>query len=262
MKQRFSRPTIVAATALMNEQLTQAAFTNFVLGLGPNIPIRGDSVSVSKRTGDFLKYLDENPDRQVDGGLLREVLVETLVAELSHRFFGWETPAGMGLRRALEIDGYTVVDGELIRTLPAEVGLPEADERLLALMSKHRFDTARGHLDQARAAHASSNWAAANSQTRTFFDALLDEIAERLDPTAASLSSGQQRRERLASIGFLSVDLNEWSANGTGFINGLVRRLHPHGPHPGLSDDEDSTFRLHLVLITADLLLKRFDTLI
>jgi hypothetical protein len=53
--------------------------------------------------------------------------------------------------------------------------------------------------------------------------------------------------------------LTEWDDDGKGFINGLVRRLHPHGSHPGLSGQDDSTFRLHTILLVARLLLARFD---
>ena len=42
---QFSRPTRVATIASMNEQLTQAGLTNFVLSLGPNIPIRREDNS-------------------------------------------------------------------------------------------------------------------------------------------------------------------------------------------------------------------------
>jgi hypothetical protein len=261
MKKKFSRATIVTATVVMDNELTQAAFTNFVLSLGPNILIRGETVSVSKRTGDFLKYLDDNPDRQVGGDWLSDVFVEKLVARLPISSYQWESLHRIALLRALKIDGYTMVDGKLMHALPAEIELPEAEEQLLTLLSKHGFVTARGHLGQARVAHTRGDWAAANSQTRTFLDALLDEMAERLDPTAASLPSGQPRRERLASLDFFISGLNEWSPKGTGFINGLVRRLHPEGAHPGLSNEDDSTFRLHLVLLTTDLLLKRFDAM-
>jgi hypothetical protein len=88
---------------------------------------------------------------------------------------------------------------------------------------------------------------------------LLDGIAEHLDPTASTLGSGQLRRTKLAALEFLSIPLNEWNNDGKGFINGLVKRLHPQGAHPGLSDEEDCTFRLHVVLLTAALLLRRFD---
>ncbi len=118
----------------------------------------------------------------------------------------------------------------------------------------------RTNLEQALENHARGRWAAANAQLRTFFDALLDGIAERLDPASATLASGQQRRAKLAAMNFLSIPLNEWDNDGRGgFINGLVKRLHPQGAHPGLSDDDDCTFRLHIVLLTAALLLRRFD---
>lgn len=35
--------------------------------------------------------------------------------------------------------------------------------------------------------------------------------------------------------------------------------LHPEGSHPGLSDIDDSTFRLHLVLLVTANILKRVD---
>ena len=41
-------------------------------------------------------------------------------------------------------------------------------------------------------------------------------------------------------------------------FNGLFNRLHPEGNHPGLSDEDDSTFRLHIVIIVARLLLRRY----
>jgi len=84
-------------------------------------------------------------------------------------------------------------------------------------------------------------------------------MAVKIDPTAENVGSGQARRRKLAAAGFLSRELNEWDDNGLGFINGRAKRLHPQGSHPGLSDGDDSAFRLHIVLITARLLLVRFD---
>ena len=147
-------------------------------------------------------------------------------------------------RRALELDGFMVSGNTLHRALPLDVGLPAAQSEVDRLLDKHGLTTPKGHLKQALDAHGRGDWAAANSQIRAFFDALLDDVVGKLDASAATLSSGQPRRAKLAAIGFLSRDLNEWADNGTGFVNGLVRRLHPQGPHPGLSDQEDSTFRL------------------
>jgi hypothetical protein len=146
--------------------------------------------------------------------------------------------------------------------LPEVVDLPDAQDEVDALLEQHRFTTAKGHLDQARSAHGRGEWAGANAQIRTFMDSLFDEIAERLDPARATRAgTGQPRRTILASMTppFLLRSLNEWDDNGCGYFNGLIRRLHPHGSHPGLSEDEDSTFRLHIVLLTARLVLRRFS---
>ena len=101
-------------------------------------------------------------------------------------------------------------------------------------MQKHEFATPEGHLEQVFVANVQGNWASANAQLRTFFDVLLDGIAEKLDPSIDSLNSGKAQRSKL---GFLSIELNEWDNNGKGFIKGLFKRLHPNGAHPGLSND-------------------------
>jgi hypothetical protein len=137
--------------------------------------------------------------------------------------------------------------------------LAEAESDLLRLLVRHGFGIAKGHLEQAFDNHARGQWAPANASLRGFLDGLLDAIAEKIHPSAARLDSGQPRRTKFAARGFFIRELNEWDDDGKGFINGLTKRLHPHGSHPGLSDQDDSTFRLHIVLITARLLLVRFD---
>jgi hypothetical protein len=120
-------------------------------------------------------------------------------------------------------------------------------------------------LDQAIQSHSLGNWAAANSQVRSFLESLFDETAYRLDPNAPhGQNQGEARRQLLANITppFLSRDLNEWSDDGKNFVNGVFKRLHPQGAHPGLSGDEDCTFRLHLVLLLARLFLRRLDAVL
>jgi len=211
---------------------------------------------------------DEQPLRCIDGGkLFADAIVEKAVSYLpsAQAAFSWHEPPPLSddqsaLLHALDRDGFAVTDGLLRRTLPTAVNLPEAEDEIVRLLNKHRFAVANGHLEQAFANHSSGQWAAANSQIRSFLDSLLDEIAEKINPSVAGMPSGQPRRTQLAAQGFLSRPLNEWDDNGLGFINGLVKRLHPHGSHPGLSDQDDSTFRLHTVLLTARLLLARFDS--
>ncbi|WNO54117.1 hypothetical protein [Stakelama saccharophila] len=61
----------------------------------------------------------------------------------------------------------------------------------------------------------------------------------------------------LANKGFLATDRNEWTQDGKNFINGLFKMLHTDGSHPGLSDEDHSTFRLHLVIVSARTFLRR-----
>lgn len=261
---RFSRRTFVAAVGVL-ERLTQAKLSRLLLELGRDVDgaVDGEGVSVTKRLNGLIRFADGNPGHAADGGdSLIDAVVERAAALLPAED-GWREPRPdeASFKRSLLGDGYVATDGVLRRILPAELGVPAAEDEISRLLSKHGMATTKGHLEEALKTHSDGHWAAANSQIRTFLDSLLDEIAERLDPSAASLPTGQARRTKLAAAGFLGRDLNEWADDGKGFLNGLARRLHPRGPHPGLSDDEDCTFRLHVVLLTARLLLVRFDSM-
>jgi hypothetical protein len=274
---QFSRRTVLAAIDFIVSCNTHASLTRYLQGLGQEVEaaVRVEPASKATRLTDLIRFVDRAPAWfKVEGKSVSQTLVEDAVSLLPPPFERptWFTPEEVeeqikreaqtpqgAFRRALQLDGFLVTDGALRRELPIDVGLPGVQSEIDRLLAKHGFSTPKGHLDQALDGHARGNWAAANSQIRAFFDALLDQIAEKLDASVTGLPSGQARRGKLAALGFLSRDLNEWADNGTGFINGLVKRLHPQGAHPGLSDKEDSTFRLHVILLTARLLLTRFD---
>lgn len=142
--------------------------------------------------------------------------------------------------------------------LPEEVDLPATDDEVHQLRKHFNFVVPMGHFDQAIEAHTRGDWAAANSQTRSFLEGLLNDIAVQIEPQKASQQpSSENRRALLAECGFLSKGRNEWTADGKNYVNGLFKMLHTDGSHPGLSDEDHSTFRLHLALITGRALLRR-----
>jgi hypothetical protein len=239
----------------------------FLLEYGLEKSVRGDSRA--NRANALGRHLIGDPDGlSEDGENLTDSIVGKLVesavrssmdgypGEFSFDVFKQNYPA---LHRGLERDGFTAEGGQLRRALPAAVDLPSADDEVHALLNQYGFAVPRGHLDQGIAAHARGDWAAANAQFRPFIESLFDSIAEHLASGAALPPAGNQRRTWLANRNppFFLGNLNEWDGQGRGFIEAFFRRLHPAGAHPGLSDEDDSTFRLHLVLLVARNLLRR-----
>lgn len=202
--------------------------------------------------------------RDDTGNLVADAVVEhavRIMPELIHR---WDEepeslPQHACLLRALNQDGFKVVGRAIQRALTPELALPQAEDEIERLLRKFGFGTLKGHLDQARAAHSRGDRAAANGHLRAFYKGLFDDIARTLDPGAGALPSSESRRDCLAQLGFLDERLNEWGAGGKNFVNGLFKRLHPDGAHPGHSDQKDSTFRLHVVLPTGRLMLARLE---
>jgi hypothetical protein len=258
---RFSRRTGIAAIGVIEWGAGHSALRRLFLTWGPIIAEQCESGNISDRCSSLIRLLDHDAGlRTYDGELLQDVIVEKAVELLPKASYGEPhyQDVHLAFLRTLDRDGFRVVDGALRRDLPGEFFLPQAEDETFLLLKRHTFSRSQGHLTQALEAHTQGNWAAANAQIRTFVESLLDEIVARFGPPAG-LTSGHAGRAKLASEGFFIRDLNEWNDRGTGFFEGLMNRLHPHGSHPGLSDQEDSTYRLHIVLLTARLLLNRFD---
>lgn len=255
----FTRPTILAAAEMLGRH-TQASFDTMVLRLAleDEIP-EGSGLSVAKKCGLVARAVLARPDQVVhtlDGSVtLPEALVREAVALVRPRFT-W--PEQTALSRGLARDGYVIEIAEdsdstwLRAALPDEVALPATDDEVRGLLRQLSFHVPAGHLDQAIEAHTRGDWAAANAQLRTFFESLFDGIAFAVDgAAAANCANSENRRAMLAAKGFLATDRNEWTQDGKHFIGGLFKMLHTNGSHPGLSDEDHSTFRLHLVLVSA-----------
>jgi hypothetical protein len=220
--------------------------------------------TIADRFRRFFILIRDNPVIQYDGRYVRELVVEeaALYAPTPFQPVPGFVQADRFLR-ALSRDGYTINENHETRpNLPLLADLPAAKDEIHSLLTKHHLGTPQGHLKQAINCHADGNWAAANGQLRTFCESLLDEIAVLVvPPDAGGKAPGEARRQLLANlpVPFLSRELGEWSDDGKNFVNGLFKRLHPQGNHPGLSDEDDCTFRLYLVLVVGRLFLRRMD---
>jgi hypothetical protein len=270
----LSRPTIIELTGVLVARAREHAPLTIKLTRFGLEEVAPESMGgLEKRKAALLGYLVRNPDTQGPGGSnlafeLAEHVVAKIHSSVTSRFYGKTTVEAEypELVNALRQDGIDIIDGRLVRSFPAELDLPEAKDELHGLLERFDFSTSLGHLDQSLSAHARGQWASANANLRTFFESLLDDISFHLWPDAsADKNTSHARRELLAqgsheSPPFLLSELNEWQLGGRGgFLRGIWERLHPDGSHPGLSDEEDSTLRLHVVLLVARHLLRRLD---
>ena len=256
---------MIAAVEVL-EGHTQARFNQLVLRLNLEQDIPSDTrLSVAKKCDLLGRILVERHGMLIataDGNM---TLGEAVVREGVKLMRDDAPETQIVFARALARDGYVVMLPEeygrqpwLRAALPEELQLPQTDNELHQLLKHFGFVTPLGHLDQAIDAHTRGDWAACNSQLRTFLESLYDEIACHVKPAEApQLASSENRRRLLADIGFLSIARKEMSEDGKNYINGLFKMLHTEGSHPGLSDEDHSTFRLYVVLVTARAFLRR-----
>lgn len=278
----FNRMTIVAAAEVA------AAFNSHsdmdLLEVQWDIAGRRNASSKSARVASWAKLAcDEELIVMTENGRvsLERALVETaIIAPEAHR----DSVSWNRLVAGLRFDGFEVEETlvsvtpkfswsvketkkiqALKRMLPEDIpGLDfrEAESEVDTLLDRSGFTVARGHLKQAVSAFQRGEWSSTNGELRNFYESYLNEIAVALGYVGGDDSKA--KRDFLgASVQppFLLADYNEWNANNQKhqYVQGLMSRMHPHGGHPGLSEEEDATFRLHITLITARLFLRRFS---
>lgn len=260
MPATFSRATIVAATELL-ARLSHGDFNIVALkfGLENTIP-SASSMNLTTKAANIARFVLEDPAQVIATPLGAMTRGELFVREAIKKYYPhYPDAADDGVRRALAHDGWTIdVTGtpSLLPMVPQELELPAVDDEVHRLLQVHALSRPLGHLNQAIDAHRQGSWAGANGQLRAFLEALIIDIARQryAAPPGHNLDACMTV---LANSDFLSTTRNEWHSTGKDFMHGLFKRLHPEGAHAGLSDEDDSSFRLHVVLVTARSLLRR-----
>ncbi|MBY8058927.1 hypothetical protein LZT09_20335 [Vibrio fluvialis] len=246
----FSRTTILELIKALNFR-THDEIERFAFELGMDGVVQGEYIK-QKETS-ISKYLVKNAGTKGPSGsdLMIDV-VEYLLKNAPYSSYKYTA-----LENALEKDGYELTETSVRKSLPSQIPLAENEDNLVKILKKRSFNIALGHYEQAIAAHGRGEWAAANAQLRSFVEEFFNRVHALIN--AGSATDTQQRKIELAKIGFFDANYNEFLHNGTGFVEGFWKRLHPQGSHPGLSEQADSTFRLHLVLLVIHYFAERLD---
>lgn len=277
----FSRMTVVGALEVIASFNSHADME--VLNVQWGIYERIDTSSKAARVAGVAKIaLDEELTVQTENGrvsLARAVVEQAIKAPVfRHHTDEWKKFVA-GLRsdgfevsfKDIEVPSTSIFGSTetkkvaaLRRMLPDNItgmDFRKAEDEVVMLLGESGFHVARVHLNQAISAFQRGEWSSANGELRNFYESYLNEIAVGLGCHGAADS--KTKRDYLGQLRppFLLADYNEWNANNQKpqFVQGLMSRLHPHGGHPGLSEEEDATFRLQISLVTARLFLRRYN---
>ncbi len=284
----FNSMTLMAAGEMISGMSTQAAFSSLLLRW--DVDELCGSGSVASMANNLVKLakssMGQRPVPTVNGHCeLRWAIIEHAItaSEKAKRDYpnawarlvaglkmdGFEIgekkiPDPSGRQSSFELGPVMVSQPTITRMLPQlvpDTDFRKADDEVTCLLKAHNFSVALGHMQQAISAFHRGDWAAANGQLRTFTESYLSDLADRL-----GYQGPNKMHNRFKFLGeldppFLLSDYNEWNVNDhkPQFAKGLWSRMHLEGSHPGLSEEEDATFRMQITLITARLFLRQFD---
>ena len=228
----------------------------------------------------IINYLIQNPTIKNNHG---ESIVEKLVNRMIKRMLNFETPFYNGFDsekqvfedlpdfyKYLRFDGYDIDFEEqcLIMGGIEQLEISQKEDQIISFLNLYNFHTTKVHFLQAKGSYMGDNFAALNSQLRTFVESLLQEMAcfiKCCEPNNENIASfkdldAQQAMHVLAKCTYpiLDICLNEWDERSTGYFNAFWKRLHPEGSHPGLPDIEEVLYRFQLVILNCLLIIKRF----
>ncbi|WP_293648875.1 hypothetical protein [Pantoea septica] len=253
----FSNRTIQAIVNAVGFT-TNNEFSDFIVRFELSEDIGG--VSIAKKQSALVNFLIKNPEAKgPDNASLAIEIIEYIINKNRKYYSRSANSLMQELENALKKDGYELTETSVRKALPEEIPVDKTENKLIEILNKHGFSTAKGHYIQAIASHGRGDWAASNAQLRTFTEDFFDQVHKKLQ--AGNGANSHQRRQELANAGLFRAEFNEFTGNGTGFVEGFWKRLHPEGSHPGLSEEPDATFRLHLVLVVIHYYAERFDSI-
>lgn len=162
-----------------------------------------------------------------------------------------EGPETETFLNSLKADGFDVSSsGEIVPLLATAVTPAREESVLEERLSELGWDQAKQHLSEGISSYEHGNWAAANSQFRTFLEAVFNEIVK---CNGGSTKGGGAARQFLEQSGFLSKEEGE-------MIKGMFSLLNTKGSHPGLLEEFETRMRRYLTEVVALYVIEKFNS--
>lgn len=248
---KFSGHVMAICSEILAKILTDGQLQNFftkydLLGVYRRLP---QGSAKLRRIQEVIAYLDREDRSDKTDDLWDQIVIDGV--KLCSERLPNSDPLWQKIEKALRQDGYEIVNGSIIGTLPISpegaVILGKVEKRLNEL----GWVVPLRHYEQARYNFIEQQWEAANASIRSFLQGIFDCIAEKMPNFPNSkLEPGGKRRQFLQDIGFLSKEEGE-------LLKALFCILHSKGAHPGLSDENDCSTRILLATAIAWRVLSR-----
>jgi protein required for attachment to host cells len=142
----------------------------------------------------------------------------------------------------LKVDGYELVDRQLVKTNPDAVPVAEDMTALVVELKARGWTVALTHYRQAVDNSTDSEFESSNAQLRSFLEELLTRAVVACNGQPSADPKGNI--DKLTNSSILVKDEAE-------FLKGLVRLSNTNGSHPGISTSDESRFRLHVTVASA-----------
>lgn len=259
----FSKATLIDIMSLLKDTKSHTELDTYFFRYNLNNVAIGNNKD--QKVFSVAVYLFDNPKIAgiISDNLAHEI-VEDVISLITKDSYHFDEATNEfinypQLRRLLLKDGFIIEENKLIRTFETDKNFNYNKNLLEIMLEKHNLLTAKGHYDQANNAFNRGDWAACNSQLRSYVEELLNRLAEKITGNTPNSSQDAKIALSKSTPPIFYKELNEWLDNGQGYFETFWKRLHPQGSHPGLSHEEDSIFRLNIVQISTLEVLKRFD---
>ena len=164
----------------------------------------------------------------------------------------WAETLLQSLGQALRVDGFDLLEGRVVPFVSPSVEPAQEQGILESRLDELRFSVARTHLDQAVDNAARGNWESANSQIRSFLEAVCDAVADQLYRGGGEAPTRGDARQYLAAEGFI----DEYEDK---LLRAFFKVLHGGGSHSGTSKEADCHRRRLMAFSLANYYLDRLE---
>ena len=240
--ERFSGPTQAALIEVVAELHTHDELSQLFLRL--------EVEEESGRRQTKLRRVQETVDAlrrrgPMHGSDILE-LCRVVLEERSNEMVIQAIPRLRGAMRrlldGLKVDGYELVDRQLVKTYPDAAPVAEDMAALGVELEARGWTVALTHYRQAVDNFTDGEFESSNAQLRSFLEELLTRAV--VDCNGQPSTDPKGNIDKLTNSSMLVRDEAE-------FLKGLVRLSNTNGSHPGISTSDESLFRLHVTVASA-----------